>query len=84
MEIGVLNLSIEDWIKRMSRSNATVTLKNGAQVLVTGRESQITEQINAARDEGTHLIRLELDRFPTGQYASIDPNEVAMIVGDAW
>lgn len=69
------------------RSTVTLTMKNGEKLIVSGYESAITEKINQARTndgETAQLLRLELDRTPTGQYASVDPNEVVTVIGDLW
>jgi len=58
-------------------------MESGTQYVVVGYESNVTEQINAARDSN-QLLRLELDRIPTGQYCSINPNRVEGVKGDAW
>jgi hypothetical protein len=64
-------------------NRVTVTLKGGERYVLRGYESQITEQINQARGTGK-LLRLELDRIPTGQMVAIDPDDVTSVKGDQW
>lgn len=69
------------------RPTVTLTMKSGEKLMVSGYESAITQQINQARTvdgETAQLLRLALDRTPAGQYASVDPNEVVMVIGDLW
>jgi hypothetical protein len=62
-------------------NQVVIMMKNGEKVRVVGFESQITEQINAARQSG-QLLRLERPKIPTGQMVGIDPAEVAIVKGD--
>lgn len=66
------------------RSVTTITMKNGDKIAVDDYEANVTALINAARGENVSLIRLETPRTPRGQMVAIDPNEVAIVIGDSY
>lgn len=64
--------------------SVTITMKNGEKIEVNDYETNVTALINAARGEDASLIRLETPRIPRGQMVAIDPNEVAIVIGDSY